>query len=228
MLISELLNGTALGLVWEEPGEGGSGGGEDTASAGGGEDTLEGGGGEDTLEGAGGDDTAEGAGGDEYTPFTVADLTIPDGLDAENEHFTTFLDTMNNQELSGTERAQAILDLQQQAFAEAGEAARTADQQTWDTLQEEWVGQLRADPDIGGDNLDANLGAIKEALTQVGATDATFEALDLTGAGNHPEIVKLFHNLTKHMREQSPVSGQPPAGAKRSAADRMFGGQKEE
>ena len=228
MLISELL-GTAWRPVFEEPNEGGAGGGGDTAPAAGGDDTTPAGGGDDTLTGGDGDDTTEGgSGADEYVPFTADDLTLPEGFNPEeDETFSNFLETMNNQEFTPAERAQKILDLQTSLVETAAASAAEAEQAAWDTLQSEWQASLKADPEIGGDKLDENLGAIKETLTQLGATKETFEALDLTGAGNHPEIVKMFHKLVQPHREQSPVSGGTPAAAPKSQADRMFAGPPE-
>ena len=134
----------------------------------------------------------------------------------------SFTELMNNNELSRADLAQGIIDLQIDATQKAMESATEAAQTLWTDTQSEWQDAVRALPEIGGEKLDESLATIKKGLESVGATKETFAAMDLTGAGNHPEIVRVLHALTKKLVEGGPVRGSQTQ-APRSQADRMFG-----
>jgi hypothetical protein len=139
-----------------------------------------------------------------------------------DEHAETFLSAMNDNELSPADRAQKLVDLQSTLMQSAATSFEEASTQLWMDTQTEWKGQIEALPEIGGKALPATLATIKQGLLNVGATDATFQALDITGAGNHPEMVRVLHALTKGIVEGNNVSGDPPT-TKLSAADTLYG-----
>jgi hypothetical protein len=138
------------------------------------------------------------------------------------EHAETFLGVMNDNELSPADRAQKLVDLQGTLMQTAADAFEEASTKLWLDTQTEWKGQIEALPEIGGKALPATLATIKQGLLNVGATDATFEALNITGAGNHPEMVRVLHALTKGVVEGNNISGDPPT-TKLSAADTLYG-----
>jgi len=158
-------------------------------------------------------------------PLTSEALTFPEGTEVPEEAVNEFLKVMNG-ELPRAELAQKLIDLQINSAQKAAESATEAAQVSWDETQATWDREARALPEIGGERLDASLAQIKKGLIEAGATQSTFEAFDLTGAGNHPEMIRILYALTKPMQEGSPVSGEPVQG-KLSQAERMFGGKQE-
>lgn len=220
--------------MMEGEGEGGSGagaGGDDTAAGGDGNDTIEGGDGGDGnkslisggTEGEGGEPPAE--------PLTAESFTIPEGMpegtEFDTEQLEAFVGIMNNNELSRQELGQALVDMQFKTMQAAMEAAATEGNQAWEQTLNEWVSQSEALPEIGGDNLQQSLAQIKNGLIQLGATEATFQALDLTGAGSHPEVVKILFAATKGLSEGGVVSGAP-SKEPLTQADKMFGATQKE
>lgn len=197
--------------------------GDDTPPAADGDDTQPAAEGDDTIESAEGDDTPKAPEGEDVIePLTAEALVLPEGVELDADLTGEFLGLVNDSELSRAELGQKLIDLQLKSTEAAGEAINAAVQDAWNTKQDEWQAAVLALPEIGGDNVDKTLASIKSGLTAVGATDATFTALNETGAGNHPEIVQLLHNLTKHLNEGSVVQGDPPAG-NLTPADKMFG-----
>lgn len=162
----------------------------------------------------------------ELTPLTADDITIPEGFEVPEETMTSFLGIMNNAELTPAARAAALIELQAQTMTASQEAAATANKTLWDETQTTWRTEAQALPEIGGAKLPETLATIKKGLETVGADKATFDAFNLTGAGNHPAIIKVLHALTKPLAEGGNVSGSP-AKSELSQADRLFGGQKE-
>jgi hypothetical protein len=74
-----------------------------------------------------------------------------------------------------------------------------------------WQNEIKADKEIGGDKLPATLQTVSKALDQYG-TPGVRQALDYTGAGNNPEIVRTIYAMAKALGEGGHVNGNPPNG----------------
>lgn len=85
---------------------------------------------------------------------------------------------------------------------------------------EQWAADVKADKEIGGDKLTANLSAAQRALDLFGSP-ALKEYLEGTGLGNHPELVKTFIKIGKAMSEDGMVDGSNQG--QRSAAEVLYG-----
>lgn len=231
MLWTDFLN--KFQPMFEEPGEGTPGaggepnGGEPAANPEGEPPEGEPAPNKSLISGEGGEDDDEPPA---FEPATVDAFTVPEGAPEGSEFDTDqleeFIGHLNNGELSRQELGQALINMQFKAMQDAADAAQQEGQNAWDTTVNEWIEQSRALPEIGGENLEKSLAQIKNGLVQLGATKATFEALDLTGAGSHPELVKIFYAATKNLTEGTVVPGAP-SKEPLSRADRMFGGQQQ-
>lgn len=87
-----------------------------------------------------------------------------------------------------------------------------------------WVEALKVDKEYGGVGFEASLATAKRALAKYGNGQATLDALDETGAGNHPEMMRLLYRIGKAMAEDSVagtagngVSAPSPEEAKQRA-----------
>ena len=103
----------------------------------------------------------------------------------------------------------------------------------YNDMRSEWRSQVESDPQIGGQQLDATKAEIGKAMaTLPPKLQADFkDAMNLTGAGDHPAVVKAFYTLAKSINEGQHVSGgtpstegqiRPGTAAKPSAAAAMF------
>lgn len=119
------------------------------------------------------------------------------------------------------EAAQQLLDFA--AKREMAQAQRGV--QAFVELQNKWVSEIKADPEIGGDKLDASLASAARAIDRLDVPGLR-EALDLTGAGNNPAVVKAFVRLGQLVSEDrfQPGKGAPPPPHK-TAAEVIYGGQ---
>jgi hypothetical protein len=117
------------------------------------------------------------------------------------------------------EQAQKFIDLavsREQAAAQKGV-------QAFVDLQNRWVSEIKADPDIGGDKLDASLASAARAIDRL-AVPGLREALNLTGAGNHPTIVKAFVRLGQMVSEDRFRPGRDAAPEpRRTPAETIYG-----
>ncbi|EOK4034446.1 peptidase [Escherichia coli] len=92
--------------------------------------------------------------------------------------------------------------------------------EAWQKTTEQWAADVKADKEIGGDNLTGNLSAAQRALAQFGTPELK-EYLEGTGLGNHPELVKAFIKVGKAMSEDGMVTGKE--NGQRSAAEVLYG-----
>ena len=95
----------------------------------------------------------------------------------------------------------------QQVMAQAGEANALQ----YAEMQKQWSGQLKTDGivDQSGQLTAENKQLAFSAIDRFGGDDLK-QALNMTGAGNHPAIVKAFLEIGKAMQGAGPlVSGKP-------------------
>ncbi|GKX40041.1 peptidase [Pectobacterium carotovorum subsp. carotovorum] len=92
---------------------------------------------------------------------------------------------------------------------------------TWQKTVEGWAETVKADKEIGGDKLTANLGKAQQAVMQFGGEDLK-QALQETGLGNHPALVKAFVKIGHAMSEDKMLGGGSN-GEQLSAAQVLYG-----
>lgn len=96
-------------------------------------------------------------------------------------------------------------------------------QDAWVTQIKDWQGQVKADPDIGGDKFDASLQTANETLVRFGATPEFLKFLGDYGLGSHPEMVKFVVNVGKATAEdRPPPNSGTPAAASMSEGERAY------
>jgi len=159
-------------------------------------------------------DASEGA-PEKYEPFT-----LPEGVTLDEKALGDFQTFAKESNLS-QETAQKLVDFHTAALKDISEGQM----QHWQDTQEEWQEALRDDPDVGGTKLSqniANLGKIY-AMMPVEMAGAAKEGLNLTGAGNHPGVVKMFMWMAAKMTEGQHVKGTTPSkSAPQSIAAAMY------
>jgi hypothetical protein len=81
---------------------------------------------------------------------------------------------------------------------------------------------VKTDKELGGTALDGNIRLAQSALTKFGTPELR-AALDTTGMGNHPEVVRVFTRIGKAMAEDTFEKGSPSKNAGKSAAEILYG-----
>lgn len=144
----------------------------------------------------------------ESAAFAVDKLTLPDGFDPKDPAFTKFTELATELKIP-TDKAQVLLD----TYKSAAEGFVTAQQSAWADVNKAWVAELRSDPEIGA-KLDTEvLPSISKLINEFGGTTLGPEvrkAMDLTGAGNNPAIVRFLAKVAKALGEGTYVA---PGGA---------------
>ncbi len=91
----------------------------------------------------------------------------------------------------------------------------------------EFLANLKADPDLGGDKLAetqrlANLAIDKLRPEGHARRDAFMRLLNRGGYINHPEVVGLFADLGKLFDEDGHIGGAPARAGKQTTASKMY------
>lgn len=170
---------------------------------------------EQSAEGA--ESNPEGNEAAEFVPLSADDLTIPEGFEADDEIRDKFLDVVNDQEMSAKDRANALIELQAETIRQASERISEA----WTQQREAWVEEVKADPEIGGDKFEPTMGKISKLLNEFGDPNLREQVFDITGAGDHPLMIKFLAKVADALSEGTPVSGDA-GGDKLTLAERMY------
>lgn len=160
------------------------------------------------------------AGKDDNGDQTPAEYTLtpPEGVELDGVAVTEFTSIAKELKLS-TADAQRVADVAiKMAQRQAEETAKTV---------KEWADQCRADKEIGGENLDANVAIAQKAIDTFG-TPALKAILSQSGWGNHPEFVRFAYKAGKAISDDTFVKGGNPGSSNegKSLAERMYPTQK--
>ncbi len=157
--------------------------------------------------------------------FDLAAVKLPEGVTLDEETGKAFAELFNKADLSQQDRGQQLLDLHVKALGnlqtQANEAMQTQARETWTKMNDEWRGQIKDLPEFKA-NPDAEAGKVLQALKAVGADEKFFQAMDLTGAGNHPAVMQVLHRLSKPFIEGGAVGGLGKAVASRELGANIY------
>ena len=139
------------------------------------------------------------------------DLKMPEGIEldkASADEFTTIAKELKLDQAT----AQKLADV----------AAKQAQRQVENhaKLVQSWTEQVKTDKEIGGDNLEQNLGVARKALEAFGTPELK-DVLNASGLGNHPEVIRAFYKAGKAISEDKFVKGAAK-GADTDPAKKLF------
>lgn len=148
-------------------------------------------------------------------PINIAELKLPEGFKLEEAQGKAFTELLTRPDLSPQARAQELLNLY------AAERKKDTDQigSSWNATVDVWHKDIASDPEIGtGDTKSPLKPEVKATLAKVldayGGTELR-QALDLTGAGSNPAVIRALVKMAPKLVETSRhVQGSPPSNAK--------------
>ena len=154
------------------------------------------------------------------TPIAYEAFKLPDGMKLDEAEATKFTSILGAHKVP-QEAAQELINLYVHDVQHLVEVQRDM----WNRTQEDWKNSVRADPELGGNRIETVLKTANSLIQQYGGSSEEktklTQALSLTGAGNHPEIVRFLYRVGKALAEPKPVpapSPSKPAPQSRSAA----------
>lgn len=112
------------------------------------------------------------------------------------------------------EAAQKLVEAMAPKIAAAQQAA-------FEQVRTGWTDAVKADPELGGDKLDANLAIAKKAMDRFGSPELK-TYLNETGLGDNPELVRFFFKAGKAISEDKHVPGSSGNAAPRDHARTLY------
>ena len=159
-------------------------------------------------------------------PEKYADFKAPEGYTFDDQTLTAATSLFKEMGLS-QEQAQKFVDLYANNALQANEAPYKA----WAELQKEWKTEISNR--FPGDKSTQVRSDIAKAITSTlspSLARSLNKALDLTGAGSHPDVVEALSIMLRPLYEGTPVKGNGPAATgqtsksdqPRSAAEAIY------
>src|SRR6202789_3286643 len=151
-------------------------------------------------------------------PIEYEAFKLPEGVEMNAEKLGEFSKIAADAKLP-QDVAQKFVDL----YSSELKALQEAPMRAWTELQNTWRDQVKNDPEIGGANLDKNLATTKAGLKNLlgEGADAFFPALNRTGGGKNPGIIRGLFKAAQSHAPASPVAGRPASGSK-SAGSTLY------
>jgi len=144
-----------------------------------------------------------------YTPFVM-----PEGIALDQAAMDRAIPLLKEAGLS-QEKAQSLVTAYANEMKTAVSGVLTPEamqgymQQVVAERSTQWAEQVKADKDIGGVHMDETHALIQAGIAKYGTPELS-AALNETGLGNHPELVRLFRKIGADVREDR--GGLPPGG----------------
>jgi len=155
-------------------------------------------------------------------PVEYKEFKLPEGVKFDEKKIAEFKTFAASKNLS-QEDAQGLVDM----HAAQLQAAAKAPYDLWNETQTKWRAEINADPVIGGANLAPAMIEVGRLIDHL-KVPGLREAMNFTGAGNNPAIVRAFVEASKLLpKEGTPTTPGKPTGGKpgQTAAEKIYGGQ---
>lgn len=149
------------------------------------------------------------------------ELKLPEGSLLAPEHVAEVSAFAKEKALTNDE-AQAVLERENAVVASYVEGKN----KETETEVNSWLEAVKTDKEIGGDSFAKNAELAKRVIEKFGSKEFK-EALNSTGLGNHPELVRVFVRIGKQLAEDVlELPGNPPVEEK-SLAELLYPNHKE-
>jgi hypothetical protein len=153
------------------------------------------------------------------------ELTPPEGFEKLDDGLVAEATPVFKELGLSNEQANKLMPL---AGKMAEKIVSDRDQQLMGTILEQrkdWLETAKKDPEIGGQNWDATLGIAAKAMDQLGFAKGSplRVALNDSGFGNHPEMIRFMATVGKAIGEDSDFARSVTGGEKKTDAEVFYG-----
>lgn len=137
------------------------------------------------------------------------EFTPPDGLEIDEERLEAFGEYAHGLGLS-QDQFQKLIEYDIERTANAQQSMAEA----YSERISSWADATKVDKELGGEQLDENLGLAKKAMESFASPELaklidtpSADNPDGLGLGNHPEVIRLFYRVGKAISESELVTG---------------------
>lgn len=129
---------------------------------------------------------------------------LPEGFEVTDKALSFFKDN---------EMSQAQADKAIAFYTELAKEAAQAPFKYWQDMNDAWVKDVTADPEYKGDirAVQTSISKFIDGINDPALANSFREAMDLTGAGNHPAFVKYMFRMSQAFNEGSFVKPGGPS-----------------
>jgi hypothetical protein len=154
----------------------------------------------------------------EAAPVEYKDIKLPDGVATDDASVAAFAAEAAKQGIP-QDKLEALIA----SVAPQIQGALKAPHQAWVDTQTEWQKQVMADPEIGGANFAGMKVTVAKMLDDPRFCDPGLrEALNFTGAGNNPAVIRTMFKLAQIVTEGGPTATGAPPNAGKTAAQILY------
>lgn len=148
----------------------------------------------------------------DVAPEKYTDFTVPKDQELAPD-VATEIGTLAKELNLSQDKAQKVFDTAAKLAAKGAEAQ----QAVISSVHAGWIAEVRADKEVGGDKLAANLATAKAAM-EASTTPQLRMLLEKTGLGNNVEVIRHFLKIAPAFKEGTHVpGGLAPTGDKSAA-----------
>lgn len=144
------------------------------------------------------------------------DLKLPDGSQLDAKAIEAVSAFAKEKKLTQDE-AQAVLERESATLASYVDSQKEQLAQK----QKEWVETIKSDKELGGEGMNKTIEMAKRVVDRYGS-DSLKKALNDSGLGNHPELVRFVSRIGKAMSEDQLVLPGTQATGKKSLEDVFY------
>lgn len=152
--------------------------------------------------------------------------TLPETLkmdDALKGEVHSALDAFRSNPAEG---AQKLIDLHAKTMQDYAEQLSRDQHTVFAKTRQDWQKEVMSDAQLGGAGYQTTMGAIarvRDALVPENDRAAFDDFLRITGAGDHPQFLKLLHRAVPYIDEppQPPPNPKPPTGLGQKPAGKL-------
>lgn len=145
------------------------------------------------------------------------EIKLPDGVKVDAEVLKAFTgvakEAMKEAGITDVKQASALLSKIAAWDAERQSKAVADQVSAWEKQDDVWVAEIRKDPELGGEKLQASTMAAQAAVRRFGGPDLRKFLAD-HGIGNAPPLVRAFAKIGLAMGEDTTGSGVGAGGGK--------------
>lgn len=156
------------------------------------------------------------------------DLKMAEGFKVDPEKLTGYTGILAKHNIA-PEAAQEIFDLYQNEAKAFRDAQAQNQQEVWAKTNADWVKEGKK---LFGNHYDTTVNDARRAIADLFPDKkeraSIWDAFSITGAGNHPMIIRAFARASRKMNESSTKVSQVPGSGRdgQRPEDRRYGGQK--
>lgn len=155
----------------------------------------------------------------EPAPMEYPEFTLPEGFSAEPERMEQYRGLLSEYRVP-PEAGQRLIDAHVDALRQYAEQASAEQHRVFNETRSAWREQVKSDEQLGGaghQTAMAQIGRMRDTLVAPERRAAFDEFLRVTGAGDHPEFLRILHNASRRFGEPSASvpSAKPPSPPRR-------------